>query len=295
VRSETEDLAAQVTMVMPALTGARFDALLQPFVQRSVDRARAEGRHDPAPALRLDALLDALDLANQALGGGRTGSQDTSSDADPTDDAGDRTDREAPGGSPRPSRAQRRRGARTNGRTTPRRSGRTTRWGGARPKVIVRVDLTVLLRGRALPGERLDLQVAGGPPVPLTLGQLGEILDDDPMVAFVLHDGVDVYRVAHPQRRPSPLQRSALEALHDRCADIDCRAFGNLEVDHLTPWTEDGPTSLENLAPLCGATHDAKTHRGRDLHRIPGSPLVTATPLGASPDRATDPRPPATP
>jgi 5-methylcytosine-specific restriction endonuclease McrA len=100
------------------------------------------------------------------------------------------------------------------------------------------------------------------------------------MIAFVLHDGIDVQRVAHTHRPPSALQRTALQALHDRCADIDCRAFGNLEIDHLTPWTDGGTTRLDNLAPLCGATHDAKTHRGRDLHRIPGSHLVTATPPG---------------
>src|SRR5690606_2187169 len=96
VRGETEDLAAQVTLVMPALTGARFDALLQPFVQRAVDRARAEGRDDPAQALRLDALLDALDLANHALTGNHTSAAEAGGEVPSTGDA--------PAGAPRPSR-----------------------------------------------------------------------------------------------------------------------------------------------------------------------------------------------
>lgn len=239
VRSEDEDLAATVTMVTSGLEGARFDALLQPWEQRAADRARAEGRDEPAAAIRHDALMDALEAAAAALDGRSPGAKATTL---------------------------------TSG------GGFTRRWGGARAKVIVRVDHAVLVRGYALPGERLDVQVNGRRPVPISLGELREILDDDPMVAFVLHDGVEVQRVVHAGRPPTALQRTALEALHDRCADVDCRAYGHLEVDHLHDWTEGGRTTLDNLAPLCGATHDAKTHRGRRLHRIPGSHLVTAHP-----------------
>src|SRR5690606_14459164 len=88
-------------------------------------------------------------------------------------------------------------------------------------------------------------------------------------------------------------QRAAIAALHDRCADEDCRAYGRLEIDHLTPWADGGPTTLDNLAPLCGATHDAKTHRGRQLHPIPDSRLVTAHPerhQPPQPDRPPDQR-----
>lgn len=292
VRSETEDLAAQVVMVMPAFTGARFDALLQPFVQRSVDRARAEDRREPPPAIVLDAMMDALEVANASLAGAPvTSGPAVESGTHPaavraargpsfTKESGPaKAAREVEAG-PDPGSPPSNRRSEGRGRNKRRKKGKggraTTRWGGATPKVIVRVDHQVLARGHPLPGERLDVQVGGGKPVPMTMSQLHEVLHDDPMVAFVLHDGVEVQRVVHPTRAPTPLQRTALEALHDRCADVDCRAYGPLEIDHLQPWSEDGPTQLANLAPICGPTHDAKTHRGRNLYRIPGSSLVSS-------------------
>src|SRR5690606_6890005 len=155
---------------------------------------------------------------------------------------------------------------------TGRGSGTTARFGGYTTKVFVRVDWTVLVRGHAMPGERCDIQVAGQPPVPVTLAQLRRILEhDDPLVAVVLHDGTDVNGLVHLGREPNGLQRSALEALHDRCADRDCGRFAHLEVDHLLPVEDGGATTLANLAPLCPGTHDAKTHGGAHIRRIPGS------------------------
>jgi hypothetical protein len=146
---------------------------------------------------------------------------------------------------------------------------------------VVRIDWTALVRGHALAGERCDLQVAGRPPVPVTLAQLRRILEhDDPLVAVVLHDGTDVTGLVHLGREPTGIQRTALEALHDRCADRDCGRFAHLEVDHLLPVEDGGQTTLANLAPVCPSTHDAKTHGGAHIRRIPGSHQVESLPLG---------------
>lgn len=163
--------------------------------------------------------------------------------------------------------------------------GTTRRWGGARPKVIYRVDHTAVQRGYAVPGERCDVQVNGARPVPVTLDELHRCLhDDDPVVTLIEHEGIDIRRVVRLAHEPTDLQRAALEAIHDRCADRDCRAYGQLEIDHLVPYGEGGPTVVDNLVPLCGATHDAKTYRGRQLTRIVDSHLVAAQPQDPRPD-----------
>ena len=239
-RSETDDLAAKVTMVMPAVMGARFDALLTPWVQRAADRARAEGRHEPSGALDLDGLFLALEAASDP--------------ASASDDGG-----------PRPASGPG--------------SGHVRRF-GVRPRVLVRVDAAAVRRGHPELGERMDLQLAGSAPVPISPDELGRVLRGDPWVAVVLTEGVDVQRVVLPGRHPSELQRTALDWMHDCCADAECGRWGPLETDHLVPFEASHHTTLSELTRVCGATHDAKTHEGAHLERRSGSHHVVAIPRG---------------
>jgi len=51
--------------------------------------------------------------------------------------------------------------------------------------------------------------------------------------------------------------------------DRGCNVRDHLEIDHIVPLAEGGPTSLDNLARLCRWHHGLKTHRG---YRLLGPP-----------------------
>ena len=51
-------------------------------------------------------------------------------------------------------------------------------------------------------------------------------------------------------------QAIALSARHDTCAAVGCdRPFAWTELHHRRPWSEGGPTDLDNAVPLCGHHH----------------------------------------
>ena len=51
-------------------------------------------------------------------------------------------------------------------------------------------------------------------------------------------------------------QAIALSARHEHCAAEGCeRPFAWCELHHLRPWSDGGPTDLENAVPLCGFHH----------------------------------------
>ena len=61
-------------------------------------------------------------------------------------------------------------------------------------------------------------------------------------------------------------QSAALSAIHDSCAAEGCeRPFAWCELHHKRPWSEGGPTDLENAAPLCGY-HHRRVHDSRFEH-----------------------------
>lgn len=65
-------------------------------------------------------------------------------------------------------------------------------------------------------------------------------------------------------------QRRTLLAKYDTCVFPACQAPASwCEMHHLVYWTRNGPTDLENLAPLCGRHHRAIHERGWRLLRRP--------------------------
>jgi hypothetical protein len=128
---------------------------------------------------------------------------------------------------------------------------------GAGTKVIARIDLPVLSRGYANPGEICEI---------VGLGQIPVTAIDDLLsnafVCAVLTDGIDVHKVAHLGRGPNAHQRTALESVQFRCTNIACNHTVNIEVDHRTQWATNPETTLTNLDPLCSQDHARKTHQG---------------------------------
>jgi hypothetical protein len=177
---------------------------------------------------------------------------------EPEDTSGTTTSRPTEGPPGRASAAQRRR----------RRLS-----GPPRATVICRVDLQALRRGTLEPGESCEIPGVG--PVPLAVARE---LFGDCFLKFVISDGVDIRTVVHYGRVIPAHLKTALQ-FRDRCCVVPgCgRTFG-LEYDHLVEFAKGGPTSLDNLARLCGPHHAMKTHKGYRLSGGPGHWVWQAPP-----------------
>ncbi len=70
---------------------------------------------------------------------------------------------------------------------------------------------------------------------------------------------------------PPRLRRFILHRDHRRCTISGCVSRYRLQIHHIVPWSEDGPTDPENLTTLCWFHHHVAIH-GQG-HRIdPTSP-----------------------
>ena len=161
--------------------------------------------------------------------------------------------------------------------------------------VIVRVDLSALRRGRALPGELCELDGQG--PVPVTVAQS---LLDDAFLSLVFTEAGDIRSVAHRGRTINAHLRTAL-VFRDRCCVVPgCRVAYGLEIDHVEPLEFGGDTRLDNLALLCRHHHRMKTYDGWILERTgptdddPKWCFTPLPPFGQEPDLGLD-RPPEPP
>jgi hypothetical protein len=129
-------------------------------------------------------------------------------------------------------------------------------------KVIVKVDLTALDRGSVVPGEVSE--IAGQGPIPVS--DVWRMIDGDAFVAAVATRGTEISKVVHLGRRPTALQRTALEHRDGAVCSIEgCASSARLEIDHVAEWAATRRTELNELAFVCGHHHDLKTHRG---HRV---------------------------
>ncbi|MCZ7527191.1 MAG: HNH endonuclease [Acidimicrobiia bacterium] len=108
--------------------------------------------------------------------------------------------------------------------------------------------------------------VPGAGPIPLERAR--ELLEDA-FLKGVLVDGTRVEAVRHfGQRIPAELRtalevRSILEHGDVTCSVPGCDRRAGLEWDHHDPHANGGPTSYQNLQPLCRADHHHKTNRDR--------------------------------
>jgi hypothetical protein len=137
--------------------------------------------------------------------------------------------------------------------------------GLGRTEVVIVVDLWAYRRGHAHPGEASH--IIGGGPVPMDF--VREAMKDA-FVKAVVHDGVKPLRVAHFGRRMKAELRTALELGQPpgfegtKCSNPGCGRRYGLEWDHIKPVSRQGPTSYDNLQPLCKPHHWDKTERDRN-------------------------------
>ncbi len=255
-------------------------------------RRRAGERGEPEAALRADALFWLLTRPSpgrKGPGSGSDGDEDTPAEAEGVIDDGD-LDQEPvtlPG---------------FGGEAHPEGAGPPGPAGPLPPElqalidrppvcsVVVRVDLAALLRGKVEPGERCELDGAG--PIPVTMARS---LANDAFMALLYHRAGDIKAVAHLGRTINKTLRTALIERDRACVVPGCWMTAGLEIDHVLPFGDDGPTKLDNLALLCHHHHHLKTFGGWTLTRTgttaSGSPTWSFTaepPFGQEPDLGID-------
>jgi hypothetical protein len=159
-------------------------------------------------------------------------------------------------------------------------------------KLIVRVDLTALDRGHIAAGEVCE--IAGKGPIPVA--DVWRMIDGDAFVAAITTNGTEIDKVIHLGRRPTVLQRTALDWFSAGECSIDgCTSPARIEIDHVADWADTHITSLPDLASPCGHHHDLKTHHGYTFGpRLPNGkrrliPPDRARPPGSGPPGAGPP------
>ena len=86
-----------------------------------------------------------------------------------------------------------------------------------------------------------------------------------------MKDGDDITTVSSPKRTVPAKLRRALEAKYPTCGVIGCANDQFLEIDHVVPIADGGPTSLDNTWRICTHHHDLKTHHGWKVTGEPGN------------------------
>ena len=136
-----------------------------------------------------------------------------------------------------------------------------------RAVVHVLVDHETYATGRASAGSRCEIPGIGRIP-PAT----ARALAGDAIIKALVTNGTDVQAVTHLGRTIPARVRSALEVRDPTCVVPTCHVRHGLEIDHYrTAYADGGPTTIDNLARLCGFHHYLKTHCGYRLSGQPGS------------------------
>lgn len=135
--------------------------------------------------------------------------------------------------------------------------------GAIRPlkaEVVVVVDHEALIRGYAKEGERCEIEGVGSVPVAMAKAMANDCF----LRAIILNQGKPTMAVGKGHYIPNRLRVAV--RLRDRCCVVPgCDSTFRLEVDHIIPVAERGPTVLENLRLLCKTHHDLRTYRGWDV------------------------------
>jgi hypothetical protein len=152
---------------------------------------------------------------------------------------------------------------------------------GADAKVIVRVDLPALLRGRAIEGETCE--IAGLGPIPVSIVQ--EWMQNA-FLAAIVTKGTEITKVVHLGRRFTSEQRTSLQWRDPICARQGCDNRLGLEYDHFEDWADTRTTRVDAARRFCPPCHRLKTI-GWHVSDPDADGQCTFTP-----PTATDPPPP---
>jgi len=133
-------------------------------------------------------------------------------------------------------------------------------------EVRVVADSSAMARGHTQAGERCEITGVG--PIPVTTAQA---LLDDAIVSVLVKDGDDITTVSSPKRTIPAKLRRALETRYPTCGVKGCANDQFLQIDHVRPIAEGGPTSIHNTWRICPFHHAQKTLHGWHVTGEPGS------------------------
>ena len=251
---------AQSGTEMVARIEARTERLRRRRRTAAVARAGKDAVHERGANLRQDAVMDLL-----------LGRRDSSDRHQP--DAGDDTG-DSPGTGDSAGTGDNSGTGDSAGRPAGSCHGTPTR-----AQVLVHVDLAALRRGHALPEEACGIDGAGPTSIDVV-----EALMNDATLALIYTDAGDIRSISHHTRVINNQLRAALAHRDRTCVVPGCLTRHGLEIDHLVPFGQGGPTTLDNLARLCNHHHRLKTYEGWTLTRH--------GPTDADPQWSFDPQPP---
>ncbi|HEX6392791.1 MAG TPA: DUF222 domain-containing protein [Acidimicrobiales bacterium] len=123
-------------------------------------------------------------------------------------------------------------------------------------------DIRAWRRGHVHEGE--PCHIVDGGPIPVDVAKQ---LAKDAFFNVVLHDAVNILTLTRLGRHIPAHLRAALDIgdppdfTGKRCAD--CGKRHRLQLDHVDPVANNGPTSYNNLQPRCWTDHQAKTEQDR--------------------------------
>ena len=153
---------------------------------------------------------------------------------------------------------------------------------GADAKVIVRVDLPALMRGRAVDGETCE--IAGLGPIPVSVVRAWM---ENAFLAAIVTKGTEITKVVHLGRRFTSEQRTALQWRDPICARKGCDNRLGLEYDHFEDWADTHTTRVGAGRRFCPSCHRLKS-RGWKVSEpdADGQCTFTPPPTGRSPSTA---------
>ena len=151
-----------------------------------------------------------------------------------------------------------------------------TRAGSDRGLVDIKMDLATLAGLDENPGE-----IPGWGPVLADIAR--QIVDEqyDSEWRITVTDQDQSTGVFTTKRRPTTSQRRHVEARNPTCVFPGCRMPADqCDIDHHQAWIEGGPTSTDNLGPLCRHDHRAKHENGWKLEQTRPGVYKWTSPLG---------------
>lgn len=151
--------------------------------------------------------------------------------------------------------------------------------GASRITATINVTVPVL----SLLSERID----GSDPAllngiaPMSFEEARQLAATAPALQRVLTDPITGHTLCVDHYPPDESQRRFLRVRDAICRFPGCsRPAAGSEIDHTIPYSEGGPTNIENLAHLCKAHHVQKHHAGWGVKQLGRGVLEFTTPLG---------------
>jgi 5-methylcytosine-specific restriction endonuclease McrA len=146
-------------------------------------------------------------------------------------------------------------------------------------------DYAAIERGYVEEGERCELVGIGPIPVTLARGLL-----NDARITVLTREGSEITRISSPKRGIPVALRRWLDRAYPSCGITECGQTNRLQIDHIIPVEQHGPTSRDNTWKLCPHHHDLKTIYGWRVVTDPGGTRRLIPP--DHPDPPDDPDPP---